>query len=319
MEKVGGFPLTQKKNHRKTSTEVLEGLPGIRIYGHRAATSAGVPSILIYADDYVSPGPNASVDKALQSAGLGYTAHYAGDFAGFENSLINGEWDLVIFAHQNRTLPSDSIYNHLDSYVRKGGRLIFLSFEVGTYAANPLIADLGVQYVSDHVAAVPVPVEWWFQQHRIFNAVPEFTNLKTNYVISGHFTNALPGTITLGGYTPNPTSGQGAVFSANDSRTLYLGFLDGNNEANLDGDIQKDAQEFWYNAISYVLGSPLVLLYSDNFVTPPPNTFPRCCSAATRLRLHCRTHQSECYILVADGYEELGPDCFCGRFHNSAK
>lgn len=236
---------------------------------------AAAPSILIYVDDVGTPPPTSKLDLALQSAGLAYTAHYNGDFSGFISSLNSGTWSLVIFDHENQFLSSDSVYTAMDNYVRNGGRLIFLSWNVGLFPTHPLIADLGVQYVSDTALGPPPVVHWWYPQHRIVNGVPEYISLNDFYGIDGQFTTPLAGTSVLGGYTVAPTGGQGTIFTANNNRTVYIGFLEGNNLANLDGDAQLDGVELWYNLISFTLGSPLVMIYTDNSITAaPPNTFP---------------------------------------------
>ena len=85
--------------------------------------TAGMPNVLVYADDYYHSAPNTPTDQALQWLGYPYTAHYNGDYSGFLSDLTAGGWDLVIFASDNYNPPPNT-YDVLYSYASGGGRLI---------------------------------------------------------------------------------------------------------------------------------------------------------------------------------------------------
>jgi hypothetical protein len=81
--------------------------------------------------------------------------------------------------------------------------------------------------------------------------VPEFTSLDGGiYGTYGQFVEPLAGFSALAGYTtPGPDPNQTAMVLGNDNRTVFKGFLDGQNSADLDGDLKPDGVELWENLI----------------------------------------------------------------------
>jgi Repeat of unknown function (DUF6923) len=209
--------------------------------------------ILIYADDIQHPAPNTFLDQALQALGLSYTAHYDGDWSGFLDSLTTqGPWDLVLVGN-DMVGSSSSIRTALDNYVLGGGKLVIHDWAVSSDASHPLWTTLGIAFVSDDMDP-PDPVFWWRPAHPFFNtpeSVPQFTTLTGEiYGIYGQHVRRQPGFTALAGYTtPGPDADQAALILGNDRRTVFKGFLDGQNNADLDGDGVLDGVELWINLI----------------------------------------------------------------------
>jgi subtilisin family serine protease len=209
-------------------------------------------SILVYADDPVHPAPNTYVDQALQRIGLGYTAFYDSNFAGFENALAQGGWDLVVFEDDN-FIPLPSTFDALNAYVVGGGKLIAHSWRVEATAMHPLWASMGAHFVSSDFDP-PDPVHWWEADHPLFTdpeSVPELTQLQSGiYGIYGQRVDPLTSEFqALAGYTAAPAASQAAMILGNGDRTLFRGFLDGQNDADLDADGVRDGVEMWENSI----------------------------------------------------------------------
>jgi hypothetical protein len=212
------------------------------------------PDILVYADDYFHPAPATYVDRALQYLALPYLAFYGGNYAGFENALATGgPWSLVIFASENSGAPS-STRAALNAYVLGGGNLIAEDWYMGLDAGHALWTTLGVTWVGDDPSAAPI--SWWFPGHPFFitpfPAVPQFT-ARTNpgYGIIGQYVQPLGSFGPTGGYTATVCQqGHSALVIGNDGRTVFKGFLDGGNDADLNSNGVPDAQELWVNMIS---------------------------------------------------------------------
>ena len=222
-----------------------------RAFTWTAAHPAADMSILVYTDDPVHPSPDTYVDQALQRLNLSYTAHYDGDFDGFQSDLESGTWDLVIFADENAG-PDFSLFDSLNAYVVNGGRLIFESWVVEFDPSHALFQTLGFSFAGS-VFDEPSPVYWWQPDHPIFTFpedAPAPTDLAAiGFGIYGQFGDPLPGAEALAGYTtPGPDEGAAALVIANDERTAFKGWVDASNDADLDGDGVPDGVEFWENA-----------------------------------------------------------------------
>ncbi|MDW8069660.1 MAG: S8 family serine peptidase, partial [Anaerolineae bacterium] len=213
---------------------------------------AAALNILVYADDYYHRAPNTYLDQALRALGLGYIAHY-GDWAGFLNSLTSRTWDIVLVGNDNWA-PPDNVLTALNNYVQNGGKLIFHGWTVGRNPSHPLWATLGFTFVGNDYDP-PDPVYWWMPDHLAFifpERVPEFTVLRAGrYGIYGQRVEPRPGFEALAGYTAaGPAPNQAAMILGNGGRTVFKGFLDGQNDADRDGDGLRDGVELWINLIS---------------------------------------------------------------------
>ena len=212
--------------------------------------------ILIYADDAYHLAPDTFLDQALQNLGLEYTAHYDGDFSGFESDLASGSWDLVLFGDDNYGPPS-STFDALEAYVATGGKLIFASWQVSSYYNHTLFNSLGLSFVADDPNAQPV--YWWDASSPLFTypeSVPQFTLLTGDrYGTYGQYVNAASGFQPKAGYTTSQTTDMAAMVVGNSGRTIFKGFMDGQNDADLDEDGKYDGVELWMNMITYVSGA----------------------------------------------------------------
>lgn len=212
------------------------------------------PNILVYADDPTHWAPTTLVDQALQEMGLPYTAIYENEFEDFENALANdGPWDLVILAAERWAAP-ETTYNALLNFLNDGGRLIAHSWKV--HDGHPLWAAMGVSFVSN-ITNTPASVYWWEPQHRIFNEpeqVPEFTNFASGvFKVYGQYVEPSGNGVALAGYTGALTADNAALIVANGGRSIFRGFFDGANSADLDLDGNFDGVELWENLIQYSL------------------------------------------------------------------
>lgn len=209
-------------------------------------------NVLVYADDGIHRPPNTFPDQALQHLGVAYTAHYEGDFAGFEADLTGGTWDLVLFANDDQFFPEATTFAALNAYVDGGGRLVLHGWTVGLEPDDPLWTTLGFSWVANDYGP-PDSIHWWEPQSPIFNhpeSVPELTSLNTlSYIIYGQRVRPLAGSEALAGYTLVPDSNKAAIIRSNHNRTVFKGFTDGQNSADLDGDSVLDGVELWTNLI----------------------------------------------------------------------
>ena len=216
-----------------------------------AAPAPQQANVLVYADDIFHPAPSTYVDQALQRLGMGYTAFYDANFGGFEAALAEGGWDIVIFANDNWSPPT-STFDALDAYVAGGGKLVAHSWQVGAQESHPLWARMGADFVESDVDP-PDPVHWWEPDHALFTdpeTVPELLSLTgSRYGTYGQHVVALEGFEALGGYTEAPESNRAGLVLGNENRTLFRGFLDGQNDADLDADGTPDGLELWVNTV----------------------------------------------------------------------
>jgi len=212
----------------------------------------GGMSILVYADDPNHPAPGTLVDQALRYLGVPYTAFYDSNFTGFMDALENGgPWDMVLVAHDNYFIPGAEFYDDLNDYVNAGGKLIINTWQMSSYLANPLWTTLGVTWVADDGNPAD-PVYWWLPAHPAFNyfdIVPELTSLGGSYGIYGQHVEPLAGFTALAGYTTTPATNEAALVINSDGSTIFKGFLDGQNSADLDADAMLDGAELWSNLI----------------------------------------------------------------------
>jgi len=257
--------------------------PWSKVYAPAGKAVAPGPTILLYADDYYHQAPNTFVDQALQYWGYGYTAHYDGDFSGFVADLTGGTaWDLVIFAQENYSTDS-SVFDALNTYALGGGRLIFQTWQMGgggdSYAYTyPLFQTLGFNLVESNYDP-PWNTYWWDFTHPFFTTpmtVPQFTSLTGGrYGTYGGRGDADPGFTAVAGYVSGqPTAiyvpGYAALVVGNGGRTIFKAFLDGQNDANLNGNEYPDGAELWINMIGGIFGCPGAPVNDGSFENGPP-------------------------------------------------
>jgi hypothetical protein len=213
-------------------------------------------NVLLYADDLIYSPPNTYPDQALQALGIAYTAHYNGDFAGFETDLVNGKWDAVLYEGDNIG-PTPTLAALL-TYVQGGGKLGAEIWDMYNNYGNPLYATLGVVYAGNYINPTPA-IHWWDATSPIFNnpdSVPEMPSYSCTAKNScGQRVNPIAGVSTaVAGYAATSTTGQAALILRNDGNTVFKTFSDRANpgaDANRDG--IKDVVALWVNITDYLL------------------------------------------------------------------
>jgi subtilisin family serine protease len=269
-----GARLSRAAKRNEIAMQGDYGLPTMAYpaaFAWQAAEPTADLKILVYADDYFHGAPYTFLDQALQRLGLSYRAHYNGDWYGFEASLAGGAWDIVLIGNDNYG-PPESALNALSNYVAGGGKLVIHCWTVEFNPASSLWQALGFQFGGSDYDP-PNPVWWWDPTHPIFSdpqSVPEFLTLSGyRYGIYGQFVEPMPNFTALAGYmTPGPAPSQAALILGNDGRTVFKGFLDGQNDADRDGDGTQDGVELWINLISGIqTGFPTDVAWLSEDVT----------------------------------------------------
>lgn len=222
------------------------------------------PPILVFTDDPVHHRPPESVAyviQALEREGLEFVL-VDDDVARFEEAMGEAEWELVIMANDVLE-PTKTIFEVLDEYVRKGGRLIIHTWAMGEVADAPLWETLGVRWVETNIVAPrerAAPLFWWDRDHPVFNdpneKVPQFLEMANTWEKEWpveHKVEPAKGFEPLAGYAEEPTEGASGLVVGNYGVTAFRGFVDFINEA--DGNENKipDPVELWQNLIRYVL------------------------------------------------------------------
>jgi len=259
-----------------SGTATQQGIPFI-IDGD--VGGGGLDDILIYADDNFHTAPNTYVDQALNALGLPYTPYYDGDHAGFEADLIGGgPWDLVIYSGENYG-PPDSVFDALDTYATGGGQLICSDWDIADRPGHPLWTTMGFTYQGEY--GPPMPIYWWEPGHQVFNSpesVPEFTSVADpGYGTNGHRVEPMGGFDPIAGHTtPGPDPNEAALIWGNGGQTIYKSWLDGGNDADLDGDANPDGVELWIDMISSYAPAPGGVNNVAIFQTADPWGYPAC-------------------------------------------
>ncbi len=237
-------------------------------------TSSSV-NVLVYADDWVHAAPNTYLDQALQALGIAYTAHYDGDFSGFEFDLAGGTWDEVLYEGDAYSTPSTTLVA-LKTYVQGGGKLGAEICDMLNNNSDPLYAALGVAYVNNYTDPT-LATYWWSPANPIFtnpDSAPEWpSNSCPAYWSCGQYVNQIVGVSTaLAGYTSTPASGQGALILGGNGNTVFKAFLDAaNTDTDNDSDGIKDAVELWTNIAHSMLYSDIPWLSKSTLAgTIPP-------------------------------------------------
>jgi hypothetical protein len=221
--------------------------------------AASSVNVLLYADDLIYSPPNTYPDQALQALGIAYTAHYNGDFTGFEADLASGKWSAVLYEGDNYTTPATTLAA-LNSYVQGGGKLGIEIWDLLNNNSDPLFTTLGVAFAGNYIDP-SLATYWWNPTSPIFanpDRAPEWPSYSCSATRScGQYVDPVTGVSTaLGGYTATPTAGQAALIAGTNGNTVFKAFSDRPNtgtDANKDG--IKDVVALWANITDYLLSS----------------------------------------------------------------
>jgi hypothetical protein len=226
-----------------------------------AAQTCAAESILVFDDNPINLEPSF-VSQAMDQFGLEYTLESV-SIERFAEYLTASEWDLVIMNNTVVDIRFSTVLDLLNTHVVSGGRLIIYSaYHSSNLIDHELWGTLGVDFVDTNI--VPYrgeasPVYWWEDTHLIFTylrSVPEFLE-NINYWDGAeawsvqNSVRARQGFQALGGYSETPSEGTAAIVVGNSSKTVYLGYADFINQADLDADSIEDASELWMNLIYF--------------------------------------------------------------------
>jgi hypothetical protein len=237
----------------------LTGSPRRPYIFHGNAPQAA--NIIVYCDD--DQRAPSYVELALQAAGLTYTFYGnpgdPGPLDLFTNAVNAGGWDLVILAQDGWIYLDAREYTAVQNHIINGGSAIVYSWGIGygpTQSAHGLWTEMGAQYVS--WLQSPANLYWWEESHPIFTSpesVPEFTQLNNLGYLAYGAKMALLGdpSTGLGGFTEDPADNEAGVILREDFKTLYRGLTDNLNSADQDSDGMPDPEEWWINAIGFIL------------------------------------------------------------------
>ena len=243
---------------------LIPEIPSRLMQRHQEVPHPTAPRILVFTEvEPLATTPDSDLDQALRSLDLPYTAVYGGNVASmFLPALAGATWDLVIFDHQVAFLyePDLAVYDALLSHVDGGGRLIMASWQIGDRPDHPLWPTLGFHWLASYTT--PQPVYWTGAEPRFFavpDDVPRFTELAEFYNIDGHRIEVLPGTTILASLEDSERAGPdaAAMVLANDDRTLFRAFMDGNNICDCDADGRLDTVELWRDLVIQMLGEDM--------------------------------------------------------------
>jgi len=156
--------------------------------------------------------------------------------------------------------PPTTTFDALNNYVLGGGKLILNSWTAGYHPAHPLWTTLGFAWIGNDYDP-PAPIYWWAPGHPFFNlpmSVPEFASPTAGrYGNYGQYVEPLAGFQALAGYTtPGADPGQAALILGQSESTVFKGFTDGQNDADLDSDGVLDGIELWIDMIAFLQGAP---------------------------------------------------------------
>lgn len=222
--------------------------------------ASSAPRILVYTEvEPLATTPDSDLDQALRSLDLPYTAVYGGNVANmFIPTLQGSEWDLVIFDHQVAFFydPDFAVFDELLDHVDGGGRLVLSSWLIGERPDHPLWERLGFRWLTD--LGEPTPVVWTAAEPDFFSVpddVPEFTELGDFYGVDRQRVEAAPGSTVVAAYDPGGDEApvDPAMILANQGRTLFRGFMDGNNTCDCDLDGRLDTVELWRDVVIRML------------------------------------------------------------------
>jgi hypothetical protein len=234
------------------------------------------PRILVYTEvEPLATTPDSDLDQALGSLDLPYTAVYGGNIANmFIPTLQGSQWDLVIFDHQVAFFyePDFAVYDELLSHVDGGGRLVMASWQIAERPDHPLWERLGFRWLAD--LSEPLPVVWTGFEPEFFSApddVPEFTELENYYGVDRHRVEADPRSEVIANFDPGGDAAPAdpAMILANLGRTLFRGFMDGNNVCDCDLDGRLDTVELWRDVVIQMLAEDVPWLTVDAEGTVP--------------------------------------------------
>ena len=218
------------------------------------------PKAILLFDDFV----NHFAEEALDMLFDRYTV--VDNWEDFMTAFQSRAWDLLVVDNPTEPDPEIGPIPIMYDFINKGGRAVISSMNIGVHGILPLWSKLG--YTS---CDCPYPLP-----KSVYRLDPTFSIwLKPNEAPDLQFDDAddpsdvsdgYPGSATSGGeilasFDTSAPSTTGAVFVANDGRTILNSFLlDSGVEDHIpmdkDGDSIADSVEWWMNEIRYVSSKP---------------------------------------------------------------
>lgn len=217
--------------------------------------------VLVYDDSYSWMG---YVQDALDYLSLSYTL--APSLNEFQSALSSSAWDLVVFNNPYWG-QSAELLDTLEDYAAKGGRLLISSWAPYFHSGHSIWVELGYSHYTTYDS--PHDVKRLFADEWILSNPLYVPDLKYSTCPDDSYgVNAFPGSPVGGGrviasFDGSTDYNQGAIFWANDGRTILNAFLvdDGYLDTtgtyiNTNGNKIADSTELWIDEISYVIGRP---------------------------------------------------------------
>ncbi len=241
------------------------------VVNNPSAISVPPANILLYADDnfHGSAITTTYPAQALALLGWPYTGYY-NDPAGFIaqlNAPPAGGWNLVIVANdRNSSLQNN--FEALRTYMDSGpnARLVFQTYKYETTIPTTLFDRLGItQPITDSSdLIIPKLVTPWEPTEFIFrcpislpNSLQMYAPPFPGYQDYGDTLTANSIGLEWGGYTIDPTPGQGGIVARDDGRSVSAGFIVSTliDDKNLNG--KDDGIDLFENMIKYVGNPPI--------------------------------------------------------------
>jgi len=186
---------------------------------------------------------------------LGYSRTLVTDIYTFYNQLTGGvKWDMVVVNNYDYDISPD-VLDSLNSYAKKGGLLIFASWDLEYYSTSDFVTNtLGVNYLQ--TIFTPIDFHSTQPEHSIFNQPNKILNLKWSDdqgERDGQITEPQAGFNALAEFDNIPGSGSIIINSKN--KTIFNAFQAENYNRDDDADGKMDMLELIENEISFLSNS----------------------------------------------------------------
>jgi hypothetical protein len=218
-------------------------------------------NILIYSDQLEQEGGISQTlleRPPVQAADrLGYQYVAAGTYDLFLANLAQKNWGLVIFNEELFT-ATPNVYDALNDYVSKGGRVIIAGWAIRNNPSHPLWASLGVAYASDLKVVGDKTIYIWDNSSTLMeqpNALPGSITLHDyqGFGVDGAFITTINGANIILGQTMTPVNGSGLIAISSNGFTIFNGINTATFSLDTNHNNVIDSIDIWENEIEFLL------------------------------------------------------------------